>query len=579
MPVGHGLEEPAVLITMGPLLVLSVILIVGMLGGWVARFVHIPGVTGNMLAGILIGPACFDLFSGAPIASSLQPLSTFAMGVITVSVGSHLSYQRIHNALPRIISIAFCEVACCVVLVSFSARWLLGASGPTALMLGTIAAATAPATTVALIREMRAKGPFVKTLVAVVALDNILCIMLFAFSRTIVGDLMEEGQNVTVLFSAIGHTVWQFAGSFVVGMLIGRIAEWLVHYPKAHNFSVIFVSILVNIGLAEYFDLSPLMACLFFGVYLGNASEEASREAQALDPIELLLFSLFFTIAGVSLHLDSLSEAGGLFVCYVIARMVGKSVGAMIGGGLVARASRRIWLNAGFGLMPQAGVAIGLVVLLRGDAAIPLHMREVITTTVLAAVAVNEIIGPFFTRMALRRSNEANKDRRRLIEFLQEEFILVNFEAENKWDALKKLTDFYMRTHRVKANHRAELYPSIEAREKDFTTGIGSGAAIPHGRIEEGSGVRGVLALSSKGIEWDAPDGKPAQIIMLVVTPKGYEKEHLEVMASLAQMISDPAIRTRLVAAINANDAWEVIESEDTRNYNFFLEGDEEVAE
>ena len=86
-----------------------------------------------------------------------------------------------------------------------------------------------------------------------------------------------------------------------------------------------------------------------------------------------------------------------------------------------------------------------------------------------------------------------------------------------------------------------------------------------------------MLGICSEGVLFDAPDGEPVYIIMLVVTPKGYEREHLEVMASLAQMISDDAIRTRLLAAISPNDAWEIIESKDTRNYNYFLEKDEDI--
>jgi len=134
-----------------------------------------------------------------------------------------------------------------------------------------------------------------------------------------------------------------------------------------------------------------------------------------------------------------------------------------------------------------------------------------------------------------------------------------------------------MPTHRVLGRLRATLYATIEERERELTTAIGKGAAIPHGRIEDGSGIRGVLAICPEGVNFHAHDGELVHLIMLVVTPKGYEREHLEVMASLAQMVSDERLRTRLQAAIDANDAWEVIESEDSRDFNYFLE--EENAE
>ncbi len=562
IPVGGPME---------PLLVLSIILIVGLTGGWLARLARVPSITGNILAGVVIGPAFLDIFGGADVADTLKPLSSFAMGLITVAVGSQLSYQSIHNALRRIITIALCEVVGAVVLVTFASR-LVGADWPTAFVLGCIAAATAPATTIALVRETRSKGPFVKTLLSVVALDNMLCIMLFAFSSALMADIYGSGSGS--LLYALVHTAYQFCGAFLLGIGLGMATERLVHKQNVHDFSAVFIAILLSVGLSAYFDLSYLMTSLFFGVYLGNASREATRQTRALEPIELLLFICFFTLAGVSLHLDTIAEAGALCAVYLIARFIGKYVGASLGG-ILSRSSRRIWTNAGLGLVPQAGVAIGLVFVLNNEPAIPEHVSALITTLVLGAVTVNEIVGPLFTRMALQRAQEVNKDRRRLIEFLQEEFILVGLDGADKWEVLRKLTDFYLRTHRVPAEDHDMLYKTIEERERDLTTAVGLGAAIPHGRVKRGNGIQGVLGICRNGVDFHALDGEPVKILMLVVTPEGHDREHLEVMASLAQMISDEQLRTRLIAAIDANDAWEVIEGEEARTYNYFLEEDD----
>ncbi|MCF6287412.1 MAG: cation:proton antiporter, partial [Candidatus Hydrogenedentes bacterium] len=406
---------------MDPLLVLSVVLVVGLTGGRIAQFFRIPSITGNILAGIIVGPACLDFFHGTNVVAALEPLSSFAMGLITVVVGSQLSYQSIHNALRRIITIALCEVGGAVIFVTLASR-LVGADWPTAFVLGCIAAATAPATTIALVRETRSKGTFVKTLLAVVALDNMLCIMLFAFSSALMADIYGSGTGS--LSYALVHTAYQFCGAFVLGIGLGMVTERLVHRQHVHDFSAVFIAILLSVGLSSYFDLSYLMTSLFFGVYLGNASPEATRQTRTLEPIELLLFICFFTLAGISLHLDTIAEAGALCAVYLVARFLGKYLGASLGG-ILARSSRRIWSNAGLGLVPQAGVAIGLVFVLNNEPRIPEHVSALVTTLVLGAVTVNEIIGPLFTRLALQRAQEVNKDRRRLIEFLQEEFILV----------------------------------------------------------------------------------------------------------------------------------------------------------
>jgi len=122
------------------------------------------------------------------------------------------------------------------------------------------------------------------------------------------------------------------------------------------------------------------------------------------------------------------------------------------------------------------------------------------------------------------------------------------------------------------------LYETIVEREKQHSTAIGHGAAIPHGRLDITDQVQGVLGISRKGIPFDAPDGEPAKLIMMIATPTEHEKHHLEVMAGLAGMVSDPVVRERLIAAIDPNDAWEIIEEMGARTYNYFLEDVEEDA-
>jgi PTS system fructose-specific IIC component len=555
---------------LSPFLMVSILILSGVLGGWLAKLVRLPHITGNILGGLIVGPACLGLIRDHHDLLALQPLSTFAMSMIAVSIGGHLSYRRIHNSLRRIVSISIMEVGCTVFLVIIVAR-LFQLDWPMSLMLGAISAATAPATTIALIRELRCKGPFVKTLVSVVALDNIFCILLFVMMRTFVSAYFESGETTGKIDEALLLSAYHLLGAGLLGFLAGWISKRLVSTPKFHDFSTILVAIMVCDGLAAYLGLSPLLVNLFFGVYLGNSSEVAEKQLTTLEPLEPILYICFFTLAGASLHIDSMMEVGGLALVYFASRFIGKGLGAALGG-LIGRCSTRLWQNMSFALVPQAGIAIGLVVLLDADATMPQEMTRAVGAIILAAVTINEIVGPFFTKAALIRSKEVGKDRERLVEFMAEEFIMVNMKATDRWDAIRQLTAFLMRTHRVEHISQEELYQTIVDREKEMSTGMGKGIAIPHGRIKKGRAIQGVMGILRDGVDFDAPDGKPVKLIMLIVTPEKKKAMHLKVIGSLSAMLADETIRTRIMAAISPEDAMEVIESEEGRGFNYFLD-------
>ena len=186
---------------LSPFLAIGILILAGFFGGWVAKLVKLPHVTGNILGGVLIGPWGLKLLSEHDVYS-LAPLSTFAMSLVAVSIGGHLSYRRIHNSIRRILSISFFEIFFSVLFVMTAVK-ALGADWPTTCLLGAISASTAPATSIALIRELRAKGPFVKTLISAVALNNILCITLFVMMSTFVSSFYETGEAIQKIDEAL----------------------------------------------------------------------------------------------------------------------------------------------------------------------------------------------------------------------------------------------------------------------------------------------------------------------------------------------------------------------------------------
>jgi Kef-type K+ transport system membrane component KefB len=552
-----------------PLLILGLVLIFGAAGGWCARRIHIPAITGNILAGAALG---LTLLSGTDAAQILQPLSTFAFCLIAVAAGGHFSYRRLHNALRRVLTIAGCEALGAFMLV-YLALTTFGADWKIALILACLAVETAPATTVAIIRENHAKGPFVKTLLASVSVDSIVCILLFAFVHSSLAQYFDSGGETITVASGVRQTLWILAGSGVLAVALGAVSEALFTRKGLHDFSTMVVVILGLAGVSHLMGLSPLLASLFYGAYLGNSSAESERQLRAFEPIEPLLYTAFFTLAGVALHVSTLLDAGLLCLAYIAARSIGKGAGAYIGG-VLSGSSPRIKRNLPLGFVPHAGLALALVVVLEGDSRIPEDFRETVGTIVLAAVAINEIVGPLCTRAALRGAREAGLDRRRLVEFLQEEYIATDLRAADKEDALRQLAAFYARVHRLNVAQQRHVFETILEREREHSTAIGHGAALPHGRVDEGATIQGVLGIFPEGVDFDAPDGAPVRLVALIVTPHEHEKMHLEVLAALTTMIYDDRVRLRLIAAVNANDAWEIIEDEESRGYNYFLEDD-----
>ena len=561
---------------LSPFLAVAILVLAGYFGGWVAKWIKLPHVTGNILGGVLIGPAGLGWLGGYEQMKAFEPLSTFAMSLVAVSIGGHLSYRRIHNSLRRIVSLSFFEVVLTVGCV-MGAMGLAGMDWPTTFLLGAISASTAPATSIALIREMRAKGPFVKTLISAVALNNIFCITLFVLMRTFVSAYFESGIAVERVGEALLLTGYHFFGALGLGLLLGYVIRLLVSRLHHHEFSIILLAILLLNGVAELLTLSPLLVNLFFGVYLGNSTEVAERQLTTLVPLEPILYICFFTLAGVSLHLDAVAAVGVMALVYTGSRMVGKTVGSWLGG-IVGRSSLRIRRQMTYALYPQSGIAIGLVILMSNDGSIPEDMKHAVSAIVLAGVTLAEIVGPLCTKAAVKNAKEDEQDRERLVEFLSEEFVKVDLKADDKWDAIRQLSGFLMRTHRVEHLSEEELYASVCLREKEMSTAIGEGIAIPHGHVEKGPAIQGVMGICRDGVDFEAPDGEPVKLILLIATPQDKRDMHLKVLASLSRMMSNPKIRNRLIAALSPEDAMEVIESEEVRDYNYFLEETGEVA-
>ena len=551
-----------------PLLVLAIVRGVGVALGAATRRIGLPGVTGQILGGLVIGRSGLDLFGEAPL-HSLQPLTHLALGLIAVTVGAHLNIRRLRNAGRRLFYLLLTESTITPFVVFAILRLIGGASFGVSLLLATISIATAPATVIAVVRETRSKGVFVKTLLASVALNNFACIVLFELARAVAA----EGAGAFLAVDLAGP-LRQIGLAVLVGAIIAIAMDFAARVALRPDrlATAAIASLLLACGLATALGVSPLLSCLVLGLVQTNIARERSHLVDSVFAnFEPVILAVFFTLAGMHLSLDHLWRAGLVATLLFAARIAGKLMSARLALQL-AGATERVKRNLGLALTPQAGVAVGLVILIQGDPRFA-DISSLVAAVVLAVVTLNELSGPVMTRIALSRAGEIGHDRLRLIDFLQEEHIVTDFRAESKQAAIEKLVDLMLSTHSLSTLTRAELLESVLERERQTTTCLGGGLSVPHGILPDGLPMTGVMAISREGLDLPTPDGRPVHCMVLLGTSSEERDRHLLVLASLARAIgSDPAFQDQLFNASSPAHACELLHGDESEDFNYFLE-------
>ncbi|MEO1234573.1 MAG: cation:proton antiporter [Myxococcota bacterium] len=558
-------EASSLLSEAGPLLTLAIVLIAGTVGGSLAKRVGLPSITGQVLVGVFVGRSGLEVV-GREDLHGLDPLTDFALGLIAVTVGAHLNLQRLRNAGRRLVVLLLAEVTLTPLLVGLSI-WLIGyRSGAEAVLFATVAIATAPATIVALVRETRARGVFVKTLIAAVALNNLACIFLFevahAFAVADISGVARIEQPIIKIVVAV-----LIGAALAVGMWL---AMRLIRNREQLTTAAV-LALLLSVGLSMRLGVSPLLSCLALGVVQANLTPERSDLIDAFfEDFVPVILTVFFTLAGMHLELESVELVGALAALFFAARVLGKILAARSAMALVG-ATRNVQRNLGLALVPQAGVAIGLVLLVQDEPAFA-SFQSLFSAAVLTAVTANELVGPLLTRHALARSGEAGMDRQRLLDFLQEENITTGFEAGSKEEAIRKLVDLLVRSNHLSVS-REELAQSVLHREEEISTCLGGGLAIPHGELPDMKRMYGVMAISHEGLGFDTPDGRPVHCMVLLATPPGQRQRHLEVLATLARTVGmDTDVSARLFEARSAAHAYDILHEEEAVHFNYFLD-------
>lgn len=388
---------------METILSFAAILLLGLLAARILRRVRFPAVTAYLLLGILIGPEVLRLVA-TPILGASGTISNIVLSFVAFSLGQNFSRENFSRIGKSVLWISLLEASGAWLLVTFSCLYLLKQPLPVSLLFGAIASATAPAATVMVVRESRAKGTFTDTLLGVVAVDDAWCLIIFAISLALAKGLTQAGGEGFHLSAAFARSLLEIGGALGLGALMALIFTYFSRHVRSPGDLLIYTLgfILLNTGLAIYFHLSVLLASMFLGIVLVNTSKISFRFFDTLRTIDSPLYLAFFVLAGASLEVHVLGKLGLLALTYFIFRILGKVGGASLGG-WISRAASPIKKYLGFGLVPQAGVALGVALIAKAE--FPL-MGGMIFTTIVATTVLYEIVGPFFTRWALHKAGE-----------------------------------------------------------------------------------------------------------------------------------------------------------------------------
>lgn len=387
---------------MSIVLLLGLILVTGFAGGRLISLFKLPAVTGYLIVGLLLGPSVMGMISFDTI-EQLAPINTIALSIIAFLIGGEFSFKLLKRCGKSAILIAIFEVLGALTFVTGILHFLLGMKVSTALILGAISSATAPAATIMVLREYKAKGPLTDNLLAVVAIDDALCLIVFGIVMSSVKAIVGQmGGSVAAMLIV---PIWELLGSVLLGGVFA-LAFLAISQRIKEGFDklvLILGAVFVLAGVSDLLHLSSLLACMAMGcIAINLLPRETDRVFKIVKSIDTPIYVLFFVTAGANLHLSVLAKVGIVGVVYILSRVIGKMFGAALGAKL-GKAPLVVQKYLGLGLVPQAGIAIGLTQMLQQD--LPM-IADLVTTVVLGSVVILEIIGPFFSKMAITKAGE-----------------------------------------------------------------------------------------------------------------------------------------------------------------------------
>ena len=379
----------------------------------ITKKLRLPNVTAYLFAGIIIGPYCLNLIPQSVIEGS-SFISDIALAFIAFSVGEYFKFSSLKKNGVKTIIITLFDALLASLLVFLVCFFVLSFSFGLSLVLSALASATAPASIAMTIRQTRSKGEFVDTLLQVIALDDVISLIAYSVAISVAVATSVKGV-ATMSFATIIEPVLNNLIAIALGVVFAIILKLLLPEKRSNDNRLIIVICMLFLfcGICTAMSVSPLLGCMVIGmVYVNSAKDEKLfLQVNYFSPPILLIF---FVRSGMSLNLSALFSSGSA-VCalplglvgfiYFAVRLVGKCLGAYVGA-RVTKKPESVQKYLGLGLIPQAGVAIGLAEL--GSRALTAYgaseLGSALCTIIISASVLYEIVGPASAKLALYKT-------------------------------------------------------------------------------------------------------------------------------------------------------------------------------
>jgi Kef-type K+ transport system membrane component KefB len=396
------------------LLILGLIFLFGYMGGLLSNRIGLPKVSGYVLTGIILSPSVTGIITSEFLKSS-SVIVDFALAMVGFDLGGSLRWNKLKKHKTSILFITLGQGAGAFISVMLGTFIFMTLIFPAflindiflfSIIFGALSLSTAPAATMATIHEYRAQGTFTSTLLAVVALDDALGILVFALTLAFI-KVLVLGSNPS--FSSFTEPVLNLIFSTLLGMVVGLVLYGILKNKIEMESLIIFTVAFfcLSFGLAQLFALEPLFTTMVLGMTVANLFPSTKPFEHLEIDYEPIVLAAFFVLAGAHIDISLVIEYLPLAIVFVIFRLSGKWIGSFIGGNLSA-APKNISRYIGFGLSPQAGIAIGLALYLQRMPALEKY-SVIALNVIIAKTAINEIIGPYLLKFALKKTGEARK--------------------------------------------------------------------------------------------------------------------------------------------------------------------------